>query len=461
MGPWRVLERRGLGAHGAVYRAIHAETPSAPVALKLALHPRHERFAREVELLSRIRHPNVPRLVDHGVWQPPEGPAYPYLAMELVDGVSLYTWAWVQRPTSRQVLHVLASLARALGATHAAGGVHRDMKGDNVLVSGADGRVFLTDFGAGHFLGAATLTQPPFPPGTPAYRSPEAWRSVKLPMREPLVPYAPGPADDVFALGVTAFRLVTGEYLHGADTAPGSGLLAGAAVPSVRTLNPRCCQALSELTSRMLSMSPEARGSARDLAEALEAAAHEAGPEADVPLFLPEAPRPVEAPASHQHVVLPAPRRARRHPWSMAAGVGGALVVVAGWLLSTQLAEEPGKALAAVHEDSKDGGTVGVGDAALTAPVPLDRAPSAWSTIAVEVPPKPLPGQRRPDANGRCSGKLQVSINGGCWIKLTLDPKDCEKEEDYYVHQGRCYVPALRPARPPTSSPSGRLDGAR
>ncbi len=84
------MERQGLGSYGAVYRAIGAGGAVEPVALKLALHPGDERFAREVELRSLVRHPNVPRLVDHGLWQQPGGRAYPYLAMEWVEGVSLY-----------------------------------------------------------------------------------------------------------------------------------------------------------------------------------------------------------------------------------------------------------------------------------------------------------------------------------------------------------------------------------
>ncbi|MFP2924401.1 serine/threonine-protein kinase [Pyxidicoccus sp. 3LG] len=329
VGPWRVLERRGMGAYGAVYRAIGAQSPSRPVALKLALHPRDGRFAREVELLSRIRHPNVPRLLDHGVWQQPSGPAFPYLVMELVDGVSLYEWAREQRPTSRRVLHLLASLARALAATHAASAVHRDVKGDNILVSDTDGRAFLTDFGSGHYLGAATLTLPPFPPGTPSYRSPEAWRSVRLPMRAPIVPYAPGPADDVFALGVTAFRLVTDAYPSTPDAASRAGQEVEADAPSARALNPRCCQELSALTAQMLSSSPEARGSARELAEALEAAAHEAGPEADVPLLgqerlAPRRPGPLPGPSPAERQGPPrtpgSPRPVWREHWRSEPG---------------------------------------------------------------------------------------------------------------------------------------------
>ena len=452
VGPWRVLERRGLGVYGAVYRAIDAQAPSGFVALKLALHPRDERFAREVELLSRIRHPNVPRLVDQGVWQQSSGPDFPYLAMELVDGVSLYEWAHEQRPTSRRVRHVLASLARALEATHASGGVHRDVKGDNVLVSNADGRAFLTDFGSGHYVGAATLTQPPFPPGTPAYRSPEAWRSVRLPMRAPLVPYAPGPADDVFALGVTAFRLVTDEYPFPSEDAFRLGQAEDAGAPSARALNPRCCQELSALTSRMLSLRPEARGSARELAEALEQAVHHAGPEADVPLFGRDAPRPEESRAE----LRPLPRRPlerSRRVWLSAASLAGALALGAGWMLRARPGEESEQEHASVVEAAKDGGTVAVGDSALSAPEPLSQAPFAWSTIAEEMPPRPFQGQRRPDANGRCP-KSQVPIHGGCWIKLTMELKDCG--EDRYVYKGACYTPAIAPERPSTSRPATR-----
>ncbi|MFP2934391.1 serine/threonine-protein kinase, partial [Pyxidicoccus sp. 3LG] len=294
VGPWRVVHRRGMGTYGAVYLATGVEPDMpGPVALKLALYPRDARFIRERELLSRVRHPAVPRLWDSGNWKDSAGTRYPYLAMELIEGTSLYAWAHTHAPSSRQVLRLLAVLARALEATHTAGGVHRDVKGDNILVRHKDGHVFLTDFGSGHFLGAATLTSPPFPPGTPTYRSPEAWLHVILRQDDMAVPYAPGPADDLFALGVTAFRLVTEDYptsMDPTDEAARRWYLKDTPPPSPRARNERCCEELSALVLRMLTATPEERGSAHELAVALERAARRAGSDADVPLFGRQAP---------------------------------------------------------------------------------------------------------------------------------------------------------------------------
>ncbi|MCY1017725.1 serine/threonine protein kinase [Pyxidicoccus sp. MSG2] len=451
------MERRGYGAYGAVYRAFGVEGRPGPVALKLALRPGDERFAREVELLSRICHPSVPRLVDHGSWQSPWGLSHPWLAMEWIEGLSLYEWAQVVSPSSRQVLHAFARLARALAATHAVEGVHRDVKGDNVLVSATDGQVFLTDFGCGHYVGAVPLTSPPFPPGTPPYRSPEALRSVRLPILESTPAYAPGPADDVFALGVTAYRLVTGEYPPSVSPLDKDSHVwspEGAGPRPARIVNVRCCAELSELVSRMLLVRPEARGSARELAEALERAARKAGPEAEVPLFAREEAWPKDVWAVPRHVVPRAPGRLNRS-WLAAASLGGAVALAAGGMtLSVQPGEEPEPRHASAPEEARDAGTVAVGDTALTAPVSLARAPAVWPTISVDVPPRPLSGQLRPDATGRCPIRGQVPINGGCWLKLEIDVKDCDENYNYYVFKGACYGPAFAKPRPPTSAPS-------
>ncbi|HEX8702783.1 MAG TPA: protein kinase, partial [Myxococcaceae bacterium] len=129
----------GQGGYGAVYRAERVGwRRSEPGALKVSLGLWNWRMEREVELLSRLSHPGIPRLLDRG------GPLlraeneYPYFVMEWVQGVPLYAWAEQHAGAGAQVCQVLAQLARALEAVHAAGAVHRDVKGDNVLVRLSD-----------------------------------------------------------------------------------------------------------------------------------------------------------------------------------------------------------------------------------------------------------------------------------------------------------------------------------
>ncbi|ABF91885.1 serine/threonine protein kinase [Myxococcus xanthus DK 1622] len=451
VGPWRLMDLRGRGTYGAVYRARHI-TGTHTVALKLALHARDERFAREAELLSRIHHPAVPRLRASGRWQPAKGPPHPYLAMDWVEGTPLYDWASEHRPTSRQVMALLARLARALEATHAAGGLHRDVKGHNVLVREADGQAFLMDFGSSHYVGAATQTSSPFPPGTPAYRSPEAWRFAA---GNSAPPYAPGQADDVFALGVTAFRMITGRYppsTHPDVAESRFWHTERAQAPSPRDTNGHCCPELSALVSQMLAPSLHARGSARELAEALDSAVARAGSESNVPLMVGGA---LHSRASAQWKERSVRHRAQRPrwPWVAIIGLGGPLVLSLGWRPRAGAAVEVAPMPTAMSVEATDGGTVAVGDSVFAAPASPIQAPVAWSTIALEMPPRPFPGQTRPDASGRCPRKLQVPINGGCWVKLAVDNlKDCD--EDGYVHKGACYGPAFPPTRPATSSPA-------
>ncbi|MFP2925463.1 hypothetical protein ACLESO_09625, partial [Pyxidicoccus sp. 3LG] len=79
--------------------------------------------------------------------------------------------------------------------------------------------------------------------------------------------------------------------------------------------------------------------------------------------------------------------------------------------------------------------------------------PFAWSAIAVDAPPRPLPGQLRPDAMGRCPHRAQFAINGGCWKRLATDLRDCDGTGDY-VYKGACYTPVFLPPRPATSGPA-------
>ncbi len=484
VGPWRVVAWAGQGIQGAVYQAERVgQEQAGPVALKVAMYPGDPRFAREATLLSRVEHPSVPRLVDSGEWQHPGGTRHPYLVMQWVEGVPLYEWALRQAPSCEQVLRLLAQLARALEALHAQGGLHRDVKGGNILVRRTDGRAILTDFGAGSYAEAATLTPPTVVPGTLAYRSPEAALLELRSLREPRARYSASPADDVYALGVTACRLVSGEYPELGEPSQdeeGNWQVESVVCPPGLRDEARVAAPLRELIVRMLSVRPEERGSAAELAELLDQAGERLAPVSTPPSVAEELPRPSvppreEVPAAEvsdrardaaegEVQVSEEPAGARvsargvrpraqvwaRRLWLATAAAGLALATWAGWSVARHFVESPSFARReAADKDRPDAGTAGLGDAASIASE--EGAPESSREVVAEDPlPEPLPGQMRPDAKGRCPHKQLVALNGGCWVKL--DRERCEALSGH-VYQGACYVPIVPPERQPTSGP--------
>ena len=461
VGNWRVVAWHGQGAYGAVYRALRAgQEHEGAVALKLALHAWDARFTREAELLSRLSHPSIPRLLDRGLWRHASGAEYPYFVMEWVEGSPLYAWAEQHSPAYRQVCQLLAQLARALAATHAANAAHRDFKGDNVLVRHSDGRALLIDFGSGHFQGAPRLTWEALPPFTSAYRSAQAALFYIRLARARDSYYPPSPADDLYALGVTAYRLVMGEYPPPFDVRQDEHGDWQVTSPDPRPLlerTPRVEPLLREWILRLLSDAPEARGTAEQLAEAMEAAAGDT-----VPVPPPE-PRPAaEATAVGEAVLPKSPRpRARVQAWPAwlaLAAAGGAAVLL--WTLKP-LPVPPSHVSASAQQASDsqapDAGTAAVGDTSSTESLASAHPPSEREPIAQEPPPEPRPGQTRPDEKGRCPGRTQVAINGGCWVDVTslMTAESCA-ENGYVLFKGRCYTHALTPPRKslPTSNPA-------
>jgi hypothetical protein len=477
VGPWRVTGFRGRGAYGTLYRAEHVGREAAgPFALKLAIYPRDPRFEHEAQLLSLIHSPHVPQLLDDGVWDHPSG-AYPYLVMQLLDGVPLYEWAARRNPSEAQVAGLLAQVARAVEATHAVGGLHRDVKGDNVVVRGADTWAFLTDFGAGHFRGAATLTSKLLPPGTPAYRSPEALAFVRAFRRHPTAHYPASTCDDLFALGVMAYRLLTDVYPPTPYLEePGSEVWreGGAGPRPARELNPRVSPELDAIISRLLAHAPEERfnGQARLAAEALEQVAHGACSRAMSRLFVwghdhlpcvrsPEAAqlaaqrdatsrqelerREAQEKAGAATALEPARRSAFAPAWA-AAGAAALLVLV---LVLVTGRRPPGEPQTDARRSSREDRGVSVGDSAISPAMVTPAArPQSDSVhrLARPLPEKPFPGQRQPP----CTPRMETVIRGGCWVEIVMKPP-CGNAA--YEWEGKCYIPSIPQSRQPTSKP--------
>jgi hypothetical protein len=468
VGPWKVKAYAGGGAYGMVFRAGKAgEEHAREVALKVACYPGDERFQREVVLLSSVHHPSVPRLLDHGEWQPPRGRAHPYIVMEWFEGLPLYTWAEYRNSSSREVLQVLGQLAGALEATHAAGGVHRDVKGGNIRVSLEGARAVLLDFGAGTYAGAAPLTKGALPPGTDDYRSPEAREHALLQRRNAITPYVAQPADDVFALGVCAYRLVTGWYLPPAEVRPeepGPWRLEWRVPKPPLEMNPRVDPLLSELIVRMLSLRPEERPAAVELVEALELAARKVGPGADKPLFSREEPVAAvdnsalvqnqgSAPGARIATARRVPARERRRVWAAYAACAllGAVVSAGavGWALwPGQHARQGEVAQSTLGKVQREEESVGLGDTGLKAPAANVKDVSGSGPASQLVPPTPLKDQRRAP---HCYPPVEVTINGGCWVEVPTTKPPCR--DPHYEWQGSCYIPSLTRKRQPTSEP--------
>jgi hypothetical protein len=443
LGDWRVVAWAGCGVHGAVYRAVPAHDDRAsPVALKLALRPADPRFAREAELLSRCRHPSIPRLVDQGCWLSPGSTRHPFLVLEWVEGVPLYDQPRLHPTPSAQMRRWLLHLAQALATLHAQGAVHRDIKGDNVLVRRSDGRAMLMDFGTGLYPGAAPLTPAMSFPGTPLYRSPEAWHFEFQFYGSSTALYRPSPADDLYALGVTACRLLTGEYPEPAVPSRdehGTLQMNGVLLPRPLLSHPHLDSTLRAATLRLLSVNPEQRGTAAQLAQELE---HSLTP------FRPPASTHCSQPA-RAGVCLGSWWRG----WALAAGVL-ASVIGAWWVIPGTPPRERAVARAApAKAEPADAGTAGLGDGATG--LALEQEPTSTTREGQsEGTLEPQPGQIRPGENGRCPGRGMVSLNGGCWIETSWEAEKCE-EVGGQLFKGTCHLPVIPPKRrhPPTSAP--------
>ncbi len=209
-GRYRVEAFLGRGGMGTVYRVSDEGDDRRPKALKV-LHAAIrdepgglERFQREAGLLARIRHGGIPSIHDFGT---SDGEAY-YVS-DLVDGTDLKEEIRRRGPwPPAEAAALVATVADALGAAHAAGIVHRDVKPQNVMLA-RDGSVKLVDFGIARRVGVGggTITATGVTLGTPEYMSPEQFESARVDARS-----------DVYSLGVVLFELLTGSPPFGGDT---------------------------------------------------------------------------------------------------------------------------------------------------------------------------------------------------------------------------------------------------
>jgi serine/threonine-protein kinase len=251
IGPYRITEVLGAGGMGRVYRADDTRLRRV-VAVKVSQTRFSERFEREARALAALNHPNICQLYDVG----PN-----FLIMEFVAGAPV-----AGGHSIRKTISIAAQIAEGLAAAHAAGLIHRDLKPDNILLTGA-GQVKIVDFGLA--LAAAPRavvapgqpiarqTEPGLIIGTVNYMSPEQIRGQRADHRS-----------DIFSFGLIVYEMLAGQRAFTGETA--AEVMAAVLKQDPPELPESTPALLRQIVARCLEKDPANRfQSAKDLGFAL------------------------------------------------------------------------------------------------------------------------------------------------------------------------------------------------
>jgi len=308
-GRYRLDAEIGRGGMSSVYLAFDTVL-ERPVAIKL-MHreiasdsDQLERFRREARSVARLSHPHVVTVIDAGEEPSPHdgderGAAVgsPYIVLEYVEGETLKELIRREGPLEiPQAIAYAIEIARALGAAHERMIVHRDVKPQNILISG-EGGAKITDFGIARTLTEEGLTMAGRVLGTTDYVSPE--QALGQPVTG---------QSDLYSLGVVLYEMLTGEVPFRGDSPVAVAMRhVREEVPDVQLLRPTVSAATAAVIDRAVAKDlavryPDAESMVADLEEVLAIEASRAG----------------QATGEVTTVLrtLPAPAR-RRLPWRM------------------------------------------------------------------------------------------------------------------------------------------------
>ena len=271
LGKYRILEPLGRGGMARVYRAYHPRLDRY-VAIKVMRPDLVEdgeflaRFQREARAVAALRHPNIIQVYDFDV----QDDVY-YMVMELMEGDTLKArltdyriqgerMAWGEMV--RIILDVLDGLAYA----HSERIIHRDIKPANILLT-RRGEAVIGDFGITHIIGGTRHTERGALIGTLEYMAPEQGMTGRC-----------DAYSDIYSLGVVFYEMLTQRTPFDADT-PLAVLMKhiNDPLPLPRQIDPEIPEPLERVVLKALTKRPEDRyRGAREMAQALEAAAEEA-----------------------------------------------------------------------------------------------------------------------------------------------------------------------------------------
>lgn len=292
-----IKKRIGKGGFGVVYLAERGRRQYAVKFPLLDLSSMNDeeraaafaelpRIDREISTLKSLSHPNIISISEFFQWDPQTNEigaddALPVIVMPFVSGPSLGSWVEKEKPSLRTIVRALRDLASALGEVHKRNFVHRDLKPENILVAAGE-RPVLIDFGIAKGRSTRTMTELGNVIGTADYLPPEYVTYTMTRDFRAGKPFVYGPAQDIYALGHTFYRVLTGvsawaqysEVLsssHHSMSIEFVEIIKSGIIPPLSSVNERVPRELDSLVLRMMSRKMDQRfASAAELMEAVE-----------------------------------------------------------------------------------------------------------------------------------------------------------------------------------------------
>jgi hypothetical protein len=456
-----------------------------------------KRFEREVKAAAKLHHPNVVTAFDAGLQD-----GVHYLVMEFVDGCDLSTLLKRQSKFSiRQACDFIAQAAKGLAFAHSKGVVHRDIKPGNLLV-GSDGVVKVLDLGLARFddgpagggaKAEAELTQSGAVMGTVDYMAPEQALNTRLADAK----------SDVYSLGCTLHRLITGEIPYRGETVV-EKILAHREhpIPQLSALRPDVPPAVQAIFSRMMAKRPDDRPTMQNVADefgrldfgapgtsgiglakipgaaSIPPGASGVGLAQATPIVAAAAPAPLVAPRAGTLVrgtatetrplrtaAAAPPRHKSQMPLLAAAGAGAVLLALGVWVY---IKDKEGNNIAIVQVP--DGGTVEVTPAVpkatanppaisrpvVPAPVPSPTAAPSATSFSFNLPTTPTPAAPAPEAPPKWHGPPALAagqenqLKPGLWRVLYPRHESQASTSGAFVEPDALGDPLARPDNPAT-----------
>jgi serine/threonine protein kinase/Tol biopolymer transport system component len=268
LGRYEIRLKIGAGGMGEVYLAedtqLHRRVALKILPAEVALNQdRMRRFHQEAQAAAALNHPNIAHIYEIG-----EGRGMNFIAMEYVEGVTLREKIHLQRTELSKLLRYLQNVAEGLAKAHAAGVVHRDLKPDNIMITG-DGHAKILDFGLAKLIeqrpssisakGSSELVTAMMPQhstpgtviGTVGYMSPEQAQGKTSEIDH---------RSDIFSFGCILFEAATRQRaFEGKDALDSLHKIVHEPTPQISDVNPAAPSELQRITRRCLAKDPEDR----------------------------------------------------------------------------------------------------------------------------------------------------------------------------------------------------------